>query len=531
MAGIIPNYIVTETSLTNTADAIRAKTGSTDPIEWQDDGFASAIDEINPTLVTKSIVTNGTYTASADNADGYSTITVEVPPYTNSGTSAIAGVAIAGQAVCGATQQALAQIDAVATIMFVANDISVGSYSVPIGTTIETAFVYEPTIGTFNGWTINGTAVTYPYIVSESVVWVADIDLPEPEPEPGPTPTPTAAVYGVSGLGNSDPTLTRTYDNEGMTYSISTDGSGEITTDFDTIFNFEDVTDNGNSMVKIPKFYKRFDTISDDQITAFSISQSKVSDDFIVYPCFQDEDGNELDYILISKGKATGTSSLATCVKGSSPLVSVTRAQARTAAQANGSGYQQLDWSILQLIRDLFCVVFATTNSQAIFEGRINASNAATVGNTWDISTPCGWNTTTMQNKFFGIEDIFGNVLDWCDGVVFSSANIYITDKPSNYSDVTTNMNLCGTRPTSGGYITKLGYNSNYPFFNYTSAVSGSSSTYYSDYCGYYSSGTVLGVSGCWNYGSDAGLWYLGGYASGSDSGSYIGLRLAKRPM
>ncbi len=341
-----------------------------------------------------------------------------------------------------------------------------------------------------------------------------------------------AQIWGVSGLGNSDPTLTRTYDNVGKTYSINS-SAGTITTDFDTEFNFETVVQDGNTMIKIPTFYKRFDTISNNQITAFSISKTKVNDDFVPYPCFvkQDGSGAVMDYILVSKGKATGTSSKATCVSGSAPLVNVTRAQMRTAARANGAGWQQFDWMVLQLLRDLFCVVFATTNSQSIFTGRTDASAAATVGGTWNISTPCGWNTTTMQNRFFGIEDVFGNVNDWCDGVTFSGATIYSTVDYNYFTDGTSNMVNSGSRATSNGYISALTYNTAQPFLNYPRAASGGETQYYCDYEWYSSSGVVLRVGGDWDPGARAGLWFSYGYGGASDSSSYIGGRLVYRPV
>lgn len=340
-----------------------------------------------------------------------------------------------------------------------------------------------------------------------------------------------AQIWGVSGLGNSDPTLTRTFDNVGKTYNINSD-AGTITTDFDNIFNFETVVQNGNTMIKIPTFYKRFDTINNNQITAFSISKTKVNDDFVPYPCFvkQDGSGAVMDYILVSKGKATGTSSKATCVSGSKPLVGLTRAQMRTAARANGTGWQQFDWMVLQLLRDLFCVVFATTNSQSIFTGRTNASNAAAVGGTWNISTPCGWNTTTMQNRFFGIEDIFGNVHEWCDGVTFSGSTIYSTVNYNNFTDTTSNMVNSGSRPSSSGYISALTYNTAQPFLNYPSAKSGGETQYYCDYEWYKSSGVVLEVGGSWNFGAKAGLWYSIGFNDASFSDSGKGGRLVYRP-
>ena len=396
----------------------------------------------------------------------------------------------------------------------------VGQIAIPQGQSL-TGAPYVPTADgyTFIEWQIDGAAVSYPHTPTTDETWTANML--------------SSWRFGVSGLGNSNPTLTRTYDNVGKTDSINT-GAGTITTDFDSIFNFETVVQDGNTMIKIPLMYKHFDTITDNQITAFSISNAKADDSWLPYPCFvkQDGSGDVMPYILISKGKATGTSSKATCVSGGMPLVKVTRAQARAAARANGTGWQQFDWMVLQLLRDLFCVVFATTNSQLIFLGRTTGfSAAASVGGTWNISTPCGWNTTTMQNRFFGIEDIFGNVNDWCDGVTFSGSTVYSTVNPSLFSDGTSNMINSGARPTSSSYISALTYNTAQPFLNHPSAASGGETQYYCDYEWYSSSGVVLYVGGYWAGGAYAGLWCSGGGDDASLSVSYIGGRLVYRPL
>ena len=395
----------------------------------------------------------------------------------------------------------------------------VGQIAIPQGQSL-TGAPYVPTVDgyTFNGWQVDGAAVVYPYTPTGNETWTANM----------------SAVwrYGVSGLGNSNPALTRTYNNVGKTYSIDS-AAGTITTDFDNLFNFETVVQNGNTMIKIPVMYKHFDTVTSNQITAFSISNAKIDDEWQPYPCFvkQDGSGDIMDYILVSKGKATGTSSKATCVSGSLPLVKVTRAQMRTAARANGTGWQQFDWMVLQLLRDLFCVVFATTNSQLIFTGRTDASNAATVGGTWNISTPCGWNTTTMQNRFFGIEDVFGNVYDWCDGVAFSDTTVYSTVNYNHFTDTASNMVNSGSRPTSNGYISALTYNTAQPFLNYPSAASGDKTQYYCDYEWYGSSGVVLRVGGARNAGVYAGLWCSGAHNAASDSLTTVGGRLVYRPL
>lgn len=342
-------------------------------------------------------------------------------------------------------------------------------------------------------------------------------------------------IWGVSGLGNSDPTLTRTFDNVGKTYNINST-AGTITTDFDTEFNFETVVQDGNTMIKIPTFYKRFDTITDNQITAFSISKTKVNNDFIPYPCFvkQDGSGDVMPYILISKGKATGTSSKATCVSGGMPLVKVTREQMRTAARANGAGWQQYDWMVHQLIRDLFCVVFATTNAQSIFKGKVSGASV-NVGATWDMTTPCGWSITTLQNRFFGLEDIFGNYWDWCDGIVCSNDSIYFTTDPSKFSESTSNKNYAFSKSAESsalnGFISKLRYCSDQPFFNYPVKTGGSDNIYYCDYKWDGTSGTVLmlGTGSADDF--RGGLWAMYGGHTATSAGNDISGRLVYRPV
>lgn len=82
-------YLCEGTDLTSVADAIRTKGGTSADLSFPDD-FISAISAIPtgepPTLVTKAITANGTYDASDDSADGYSSVTVNVPSVHISGT-------------------------------------------------------------------------------------------------------------------------------------------------------------------------------------------------------------------------------------------------------------------------------------------------------------------------------------------------------------------------------------------------------------------------------------------------------------
>ena len=79
MAG---KYQVAGSALTNIANAIREKGGTSAPLIFPNE-FISAIGDIegggSADLGTKNIINNGTYDASDDSLDGYSEVTVNVP--------------------------------------------------------------------------------------------------------------------------------------------------------------------------------------------------------------------------------------------------------------------------------------------------------------------------------------------------------------------------------------------------------------------------------------------------------------------
>lgn len=69
-----------DADLSDVADAIRAKTGNKNKLDFPD-GFQSAIDGIsNKKIIEKIITEKGTYNADDDNADGYNPVVVNVSP-------------------------------------------------------------------------------------------------------------------------------------------------------------------------------------------------------------------------------------------------------------------------------------------------------------------------------------------------------------------------------------------------------------------------------------------------------------------
>lgn len=97
--------LITEDYLSDIGDAIRGKLGgSTQYTPGQMASAISSIPTVTPTLISKSIVANGTYNASSDEADGYSDVTVNVP---NTYTTSDNGKVVVNQALTAQTSKSI----------------------------------------------------------------------------------------------------------------------------------------------------------------------------------------------------------------------------------------------------------------------------------------------------------------------------------------------------------------------------------------------------------------------------------------
>jgi len=354
-----------------------------------------------------------------------------------------------------------------------------------------------------------------------------------------------AKIYGVDGVGKSSPSLTRTDSAEGLTFTV---GASEIKSDFDKCYPWcemqEVVDEHDNVFIKIPKFYSKITKNADGtfkhQISGFRF------DGFSTL--FVDGKGNEIDYVLVGKYEASGSSSQAFSKSGQTCLVSITLPNMRKACAANGEGYQQYDFLIDAIIKELFMIEFATTNSQSIMQGWTNGSNTAALitGHTDNVKTASGsWNTNHTEDcatcnsdglhacKYRGIENPWGNVWKWCDGITFSKEKIYVCTDPTKYVSESQAQpyNYVGDRKTGEGYLKTIEYFDRFPLLGFAKETGASSSTHYSDYYYYNENGTVLSVGGFWNAGAYAGLWYWSGYYSASLAYARIGGRLCYKPL
>ena len=344
------------------------------------------------------------------------------------------------------------------------------------------------------------------------------------------------SIYGVIWDGSSSTTFTRTDDAAGFenpTPALNGVGGSSPFDDCYPWSDIEKVTIDGNAMVKIPKFWYKI--TKDGNSLKYQIADIAV-EGFNVSPAHADRgDGvGERDYVYIGRYKCTSSSYKS--VTNTELKTSVTRATARSGITSLGSGYYMQDFALWWTVRMLYLVEFADWNSQAVIGyGCGNGSSTVKTGTTDSMS----YHTGTMQStrttygtgvQYRWIEDPWGNANEWCDGIRFSDSDIYVYNKPSEYSD-TSGGTKTGTRPATGGYISQWSVPSvsGYDWALYPSAVGGSDSTEVADYCGYGNPGVVLQVGGCHYQRQYYGAFYLT-CNSAATTGSTVGARLQYLP-
>lgn len=275
---------------------------------------------------------------------------------------------------------------------------------------------------------------------------------------------------------------------------------------------------NADVVVFIPEFYYRVIDDASGKKRYFYVADKKISS-FEKHP----GSGRYVGRYNTGSGHVSRT--------GMSPLISITRASARSGAKSKGSGWYGYDYASWCAIGLLYIVEYADWNTQSkIGKGYSGGSSAISSGGTDVMTYHTGRaygtdGATAVQYRH--IENPWGNVSDWVDGVNFNVSTVYVCTDPAKYADDTSDgYTNAGTRASSSGYISALGASTTAPWAIYPSSPRGSETTYIPDYSWASSGWRVLFVGGSWSSGSKAGLFWFNGYNSSSDSDSRVGARL-----
>ena len=137
-----------------------------------------------------------------------------------------------------------------------------------------------------------------------------------------------------------------------------------------------------------------------------------------------------------------------------------------------------------------------------------------------------------------GVENIFGNIWKFVDGINIKDYEAYVCYDPSQYvSDKFTEpykkIGYGLFKPTEGatatyreGYAKSLGYDEENPAIALTTEVGGSDSTYMTDYAYINSGNRIALLGGYWNHTTHAGLWCWLLNLTSSAAAIHLGSRL-----
>jgi prepilin-type N-terminal cleavage/methylation domain-containing protein len=328
-------------------------------------------------------------------------------------------------------------------------------------------------------------------------------------------------------------------------YATAQIGSTPVKNDFDSIYPWSDIISynydvdtkqitayygddnfkfdgtNGEVLTKIPEFYyKRY---QDDTYEYIYISKNAL------------EGYSKSEEFSVGRYTISGSSSRVYSKSGAKPLASTTITNFRTYARNLGSGFGLMDYHYF-LIQLLYLVEYADYNSQAklgLGYTGTSLSSAITSGATDFLGMKSGSvnGSDTASIIYRGIEDIFGNVWQFIDGINIQNNQAYICYDQTQYaSDTFTGcyQKIGYVNASTIGYVSKLGYDSDNPLVAFPIEINGSTSTGTSDFHYPNSGNRIAQVGGTWKSSLQSGLWFWYYYQASSITNSSIGARLIK---
>ena len=194
---------------------------------------------------------------------------------------------------------------------------------------------------------------------------------------------------------------------------------------------------DGDVMVQIPKFYAKYEM--DETLRKVSISLTP-EPGYTLHPAFI-KGGVEVDYRYYRAYKGIVVEGKLRSVSGVTTTRSITIANARIAAQANGVGWQLIDWNLRFAVQTLALVECGTLKFQDVLgAGLISGNN---FGKTTGLSDTLGNRSTSEPNTAFmsyrGIEDLYGTSWECLDGVNIKEREVFVNSNHATFaSDVFT---------------------------------------------------------------------------------------------
>ena len=334
----------------------------------------------------------------------------------------------------------------------------------------------------------------------------------------------------------------------------ATNGTSAGYSDFDSCYPWNGIAKSnsyvstGDWLVKIPKFwYQRKQVVENSKTMEYIRIADQPVEGFKLHPAFNHVGFEDADCIYVGAYKTSLVSSKHMSATGQPPKASLKRSDFRTQAKnksTGDNGWSIIDISTLSAIQMLILVEFANNNVQSLIGmGYVGGSAATNTGQTDSVTNLTGSKaraTKTYQVVWRGIEDLWGNVWEWVDGVNWNGGIYSICNNPSAYADnVNSSSNASyselksqGVTNWSSSYITQESYEEG--DFDWvmlpTAATSGSETTYFCDACWSSTGQRVFMRGGGWGDGTKCGLFTASLDNASSYSGTSHGCRLIYIP-
>lgn len=219
---------------------------------------------------------------------------------------------------------------------------------------------------------------------------------------------------------------------------------------------------------------------------------------------------------------------------GLSPLVNITRSQARTGSTAKGNGWHQFDFASYCAVSLLYLVEFADWDSQAKIG--TGASSAASVGGTDSMIYHTG-SSENGDTQYRGIENLWKFIYQFLDGINSYNREAFICLDPSAYKDSETSNGYASSGvsfPISvNTYIKALGFSEAFPWAFIPSAGGGAANTYVPDQTGGITGHMFVQIGGAAaSSASSCGIFMVMAYSgvSNPQSSAIFGSRLVYDP-
>ena len=282
-------------------------------------------------------------------------------------------------------------------------------------------------------------------------------------------------------------------------------------------------------MVKIPEFYYKIERVG--SIFRYYVADGPV-DGLSLHPGSGD---NYLGRYEAGEASSGTMGLILASYSGTTPSVSKTRSTFRDYARNMASGFQLRDiaaWCAYDL---LYLVEYADWDGQKkIAQGLVNNPSVNKTGLTDAMVYHTGRANSSDNSavQYRWIENPWGNVSEFIDGINVYRQSVYICTDPEIYTDdPDTNYPYSNIKLPTSGWIKGLGFSSIFPWAFIPNANGGSSISYIPDYTYSGPEWKVLNAGGHITSKQEAGLFFFHAGVTSSGTSNKVGARLQFREV